>query len=233
MYVDEKYLNSNYDDAHVHLKKILKSINENTENAGYNGNELDYFMLLDTVQCINAFCDLNKINQIDTEGIESKNTNEIISLIYSFYQDIVIHSPNPFYSYFEQAKYSFEEEEYQTIQDSLNYLREDIHASKIFGKEHQERLLSKLEALQKELHKKMSTLEKALGQLLSIGTTIGAFGEKSKPMFDRVNETIKSVLRIQQKGDNVTLPENQLGCEAVIEAELIEDSSATISSVDV
>ena len=233
MYINKELLHSDYEDYQTHLKAIVKQALNKMEHL--NGIlKLDYYDALDTLKCINDFCELHNIKGLNINADTMPNNARILSILRAYYtNNIFNNSSNSFKHHFESKKYEFTEDEYTNIQDTINALRTEITASKIFGEDHQERLLSRLEELQKELHKKMNKLDKALGQLVSIGTSIGAFGEKSKPMFDIVNETIKTVLRIQQKGDKVALPENQLGCEAIIEAELIENSSSDTASADV
>lgn len=221
MYIRKELLHSDYENPQEHLKEMLKSALK-LMNSEKNNHRLDYYDSLDTLKCINDFCLVNDIEGIDFSGKHLDN-NTILNILNSYYTDHIFNnSSNSFIHHFNKSKYEFTEEEYQNIQETINQLRNDIQQSTVFGEEHQERLLKKLEELQQELHKKMNKLDKVQGQLLSIGATLGQFGEKTKPMFDRINETLRVVLRTEQKGDNIVLPENQLEHEDIIPVEVMD-----------
>ena len=59
------------------------------------------------------------------------------------------------------------------------------------------RLLNRLEELQRELHKKMSKLDKFWGFIMDAGPVLGKFGEDAKPFFERINELAEIIFRAQ------------------------------------
>ena len=77
--------------------------------------------------------------------------------------------------------YEFSEGDYKRIQDLINELRTKITESKIPEK-HRERLLKRLESLQKEFHKRMTNLDKFYGVLIETSTVVREFCEDAEPI---------------------------------------------------
>lgn len=211
MYISDELLHNSSENKKGHLKLMLKNAIDKMIEEDQN-NELDTNLSIETIACINAFIQLNKleVNLINYNVKDISFSRKFITILNSYYQSFIHDNIDLQFSLFEAKEYIFEEENYKTIQDTLNKLRDDLQKTKLFDEEHKQRLLDKLENLQKELHRKMSTLDKTLGQLVSIATALGTAGEKAKPMFDRINETIKSVLRVQNKKDKIIKDESEL-----------------------
>lgn len=89
--------------------------------------------------------------------------------------------------------YKFTDGDLARIQELINELRDMITGSDFFGEKHKERLLKRLEELQLELHKKMSSLDKFWGFIMDAGPALGKFGNDAKPFFDRINELAKII----------------------------------------
>ena len=73
-------------------------------------------------------------------------------------------------------------------------------------------LLKKLEALQLELHKKMSNFDRFWGFFVDSGIAFRKFWENAEPFRNDVKEIMKIVCRTQAKAENVKdiLPLNLL-----------------------
>ena len=84
--------------------------------------------------------------------------------------------------------YEFSDGDLKQIQELLNELRDQITASDLFEAKHKQRILEKLEALQRELHKRMSSLDKFWGLFAEAGILLGKFGKDAKPFFDLIRE---------------------------------------------
>lgn len=220
MYISTELLHNNSEDKKTHLKKMMKDAIDNMDKAS-KIDRLDKNIAIDTVSCINAFIKLNNLElELITYDVNKISyAIQIVNILNNYYQGFIHKNIDLHFSYFETKDYIFEEENYKTIQDTLNKLRDDLQTTKLFDEEHKQRLLEKLESLQKELHKKMSSLDKTLGQLVSIASALGTAGEKAKPMFDRINETIKSILRVQNKKDKLIKDENQINYEPISKIE--------------
>jgi len=89
------------------------------------------------------------------------------------------------------------------IQVLINELRNTIATSELFDANHRERLLNKLESLQKELHKKMSSLDKFWGLVGDAGIVLGKFGQDAKPFVDRITEIAQIIWRTQVNAEEL------------------------------
>lgn len=225
MYIDEKLLCSDFTNPDSHYKDMVRSA-LNDIGISYYDENTNKFDLIDTFKCLNDFAELHDIKKMNTAFIDFSNTYETIGHLEKYYEDFVLkNSSGHFSHHFTKTKYEFTENEHKDIHDTINNLRNDIQKSDIFGEEHQTRIVDKLDELQAELNRKMNKLDKALGQISSIGVTLGKFGKDAKPFFDRLNETFKIVHKAEERGDEVTPIDNQLGYESIVETELIEENS--------
>lgn len=108
--------------------------------------------------------------------------------------------------------YEFSDDDFKRVQKLLNTLRDLLTKSKDFEEEHRLRLLKKLEALQLELHKKMSNFDRFWGFFIDSGIAFRKFWENAEPFRNDVKEVMKIVCRTQAKAENVKniLPLNLL-----------------------
>jgi len=104
--------------------------------------------------------------------------------------------------------YRFSDGDLSRIQELLNELRDLISRSNDFDAKHKERLLLRLESLQKEMHKKMSSLDKFWGLVGDAGVVIGKFGKDAKPFVDRIREITQIIWSIQARAEE--LPGNTM-----------------------
>jgi hypothetical protein len=72
-----------------------------------------------------------------------------------------------------------------------------LNGSSLFEESHKQRLLKRLETLQRELHKKVSDLDKFWGLVGEAGVVLGKFGKDAKPIVDRIREIAGIVWRTQ------------------------------------
>lgn len=93
--------------------------------------------------------------------------------------------------------YRFSDGDLKRIQALINELRGLIRKSELFDAKHKERILTKLEKLQLELHKQMSSLDKFWGLIGEAGVVLGKFGRDAKPLVDRIREIAQIIWRTQ------------------------------------
>jgi len=107
--------------------------------------------------------------------------------------------------------YEFTQGDLDRIQALINETRDWLTASDIFTAEHKDRILKRLESLQRELHKKMSSLDKFWALMGDAGVALGKFGVDAKPLVDRIGEILKiagtSQSRAEQLPSNSPLPQ--------------------------
>jgi len=99
--------------------------------------------------------------------------------------------------------YEFTTGDLDRIQKLINELRDNINLSELFTAEHKQRLLTRLERIQTELHKKVSDLDRFWGLIGDAGVVIGKFGNDAKPIVDRIKEIADIVWRTQSRSEEL------------------------------
>lgn len=163
----------------------------------YNFNQLELKSeLAGNIQAIKAF--FNEIRVIFSKKFEERLA-----------EDTINDARNKYKQQFDIGfLYRFSDGDITRIQELLNELRDMISTSSDFVAKHKERLLTRLENLQKELHKKMSSLDKFWGLVGDAGVVIGKFGRDAKPMVDRIREITQIIWSIQARAEE--LPSNTM-----------------------
>ena len=112
--------------------------------------------------------------------------------------------------------YEFSQGDIERIQTLLNDLRSLVSAADKFKLDHQLRLLARLEALQRELHKKVSDLDRFWGLVGDAGVILAKLGNDAKPIVDRVREIADIVWNTQGRAEELpsTAKPPQIGYEA-------------------
>ena len=91
-------------------------------------------------------------------------------------------------------------------QSLINQIRELISITSSFEQEHKKRLLTRLEKLQAELHKKISDLDAFWGLIGDAGVVLGKFGKDAKPLVDLIAQLTAIVWATQSRTEG--LPSN-------------------------
>ena len=100
-------------------------------------------------------------------------------------------------NFFESVEeYEFNDQDFARVQDLINELRKLIGDSNLITPDHKRRLLRRLEAMQSEIHKKSSDIDRFWGFVAEAGIVTRKFGEDMKPISDRVTELGKIVIAV-------------------------------------
>lgn len=99
--------------------------------------------------------------------------------------------------------YEFTEGDLNRIQALLNELRDLVAKADDLEPDHKQRLLKRLEHLQRELHKKTSDLSRYYGLIGEAGVALGKFGTDAKPIVDRVKEILQIVWNTQARAEEL------------------------------
>jgi len=99
--------------------------------------------------------------------------------------------------------YEFSQGDLERVQQLINSLREMIAGLTQLEKDHQQRLLSRLEKLQSELHKKVSDLDRFWGLIGDAGVVLGKIGTDAKPIVDRIREIADIVWQTQSRAEEL------------------------------
>jgi len=223
MYIDSKYLTSEFENSYQHLNIMLKnSLKKIADDVRFS--KLDKYDLLHTYKTISDFCELYNIDTKDLKvtgsATESKN---IIEALNKFYSNFIISSNNMSENIFSKKLYSLTDIEYDTIQNKIDQLRNNLSKTTILDPKHKERVLKKLEELQKELHKKMGSFDKFLGGFISVAHTLGASSKEAKPFTDDVKDILDITLNVKSRGENLPESTSQLENNSLFQIEHTED----------
>ena len=99
--------------------------------------------------------------------------------------------------------YEFSQGDFEKIQSLINELRELITRASGLEKEHQRRLLGRLERLQSEMHKKVSDLDRFWGLIGDAGVALGKLGNDAKPIVDRIREIAEITWNTQSRAEEL------------------------------
>ena len=99
--------------------------------------------------------------------------------------------------------YEFSQGDLEKVQLLVNQLREKISATNQLEREHQQRLLRRLERLQAELHKRVSDLDRFWGLIGDAGVVLGKLGNDAKPIVDRIREIADIVWQTQSRAEEL------------------------------
>lgn len=164
---------------------ILCAFLENKKLASYDGIKVDRGV----IRILNGVA--AKLGTLASEAQsrinERVNKSEFQSL-FSLYTDV--------FAKVTAITYEFSETDYDRIQALINTIRDEIHKAPLISEEHRRRLLRKLEALQQELHRRISDLDRFFGFVALVGIEAGKFGENIKPLTDRVKELSEAVCNV-------------------------------------
>lgn len=106
--------------------------------------------------------------------------------------------------------YEFSDADYEKIQNLINELRVLIVKNETLSESHRARLLKRLEAMQSELHKKTSDIDRFWGFIGEAGVNAKKFGEDIKPITDRVRELGAIVVAVIFAKEGIPLPPESL-----------------------
>jgi hypothetical protein len=99
--------------------------------------------------------------------------------------------------------YEFSQGDLELMQMQTNRLRELIASSKQLDREHQQRLLHRLERLQSEMHKKVSDLDRFWGLIGDAGVVMGKLGKDAKPIVDTIRDITNIVWQTQSRAEEL------------------------------
>lgn len=99
--------------------------------------------------------------------------------------------------------YEFSKGDLERVQVLINQIRDLISQTNGLEKDHQRRLLSRLEKLQSEMHKKVSDLDRFWGLIGDAGVVLGKLGNDAKPIVDRIKEVAEIVWQTQSRAEEL------------------------------
>lgn len=118
--------------------------------------------------------------------LKQRNVSEHLKKSTDYYADV----------FAKVSMYEFSDDDLARLQVLINELRTLINENKLLSEDHKRRLLKRLEAMQSELHKKTSDIDRFWGFVGEVGIQAKKFGENLKPITERVQEIGHIVLAV-------------------------------------
>jgi len=184
------------------------SNNQEVSTRDYHNEIVDYYALLEAY-LINKGYKFEPLVLTDEISENITKINEFISIIKETFEktltsNSITQSRDRFNRLLGKSfSYEFTTGDLNRVQELINELRTNISSSEFFTAEHKQRLLSKLEKIQSELHKKVSDLDRFWGLIGDAGVVIGKFGKDAKPIVDRIKEIADIIWRTQSKAEEL------------------------------
>ncbi len=172
---------------------------------------MDLYVLLETFAKKHDLGNLGDINFDSSNGIANniaRMNNIAVNFISELRENQFVNEYKSKQSFYQSQlgvsfSYEFTEGDLEHIQNLINELRDILTNSDCFSANHKERVLKKLESLQGELHKKMSSLDKFWGLMGEAGVAMGKLGEDAKPFVDRVVGIVNAAWRVQANAEQL------------------------------
>lgn len=216
MLFDEAFLNKIKEEPIQGILSLCQVVRDNISLDSDGWGQPDYEVLLEAYALVQNLNDMGLISLPyylnELTGVISEDCPDIYRLVNqlqeSYEQNLSKQKFDRYKEYFrvnlnESFCYEFSQGDLDKIQSLLNELREHISKSGDFADDHKRRLLTRLEKLQSELHKKMSDLDKFWGLIGDAGVAIGKFGNDVKPIVDRIKEITEIVWRTQARAEEL------------------------------
>jgi len=206
---DDDFLNDLPKDRYEAARRMCKEFFRKFDGMPDPQKQADsaYYDFLGAYAAVEVFCETYGISTASPEITNNRAQNlarirDCFAALFVKAEDevtrkVLENARNHYTARFNQSfAYEFSDNDLRRIQDILNELRDLIRASKLIDDDHRGRLLKQLEALQRELHKRVSSLDRFLGFLAEAGMILGQFGKDAKPIMDRIRELVQIISQV-------------------------------------
>jgi hypothetical protein len=229
MYFDDEFLKSLPDDWTYAVEKIAEKFKDVFPKYDLSDDKY-YYIVQEAQLLLTVFCQKKlpkrRYNVPNLTGTRKANVQNVSKFIEKLFTDSQKHikqqvdakKQDHYKNVFEIAfgdvfHFEFTEGDLERIQQLINELRDLISKTKKLKQKHKQRLLSKLEKLQSEFHKKVTDLDRVWGFLIEASIVLGQAGENIKPMVDRIRELVSIVWPTQTRAYDLAsgLPFKLLG----------------------
>lgn len=199
------------------LRLIGMALSEMVEDEGWSDSE--YQVLLEAYALITEIWEIGLLDIeepfVHIKGEMGDDCSQIVQYLRSLEQTCTSQASKlrlqSFKSHFKTVLgagfvYEFSTGDLERVQELINQLRGLISATNDLEKDHQRRLLSRLERLQSEIHKKVSDLDRFWGLIGDAGVVLGKLGKlgkNAKPIVDRIREVADIVWQTQSRAEEL------------------------------
>jgi uncharacterized protein YoxC len=217
MLFSNELLSSLRDDPVQGVIEVCRIVTESLEEDPEGWSDADYKTLLEGYALLTEIIDAglllpNMILNVSVTGDRNSDCSGLYSLINALAAECISQTAKmKFASLKTHFKislgsafhYEFSQGDLTKVQELINEIRTLISAATALEKEHQQRLLRRVEKLQSEMHKKVSDLDRFWGLVGDAGVVLGKLGEDAKPIVDRVKEVAEIVWRTQARAEEL------------------------------
>ena len=198
------------------IREMVAIIRSSLQQDDREWDESDYLVLLEAYALISEIAD-SKLLQINSPPFEILgNRGEDCRNIYQYLLELedycvseasklkVESLRNHFKTILSSGfSYEFSQGDLDRVQVLINQVRDLISKATGLEKDHQRRLLARLEKLQMELHKKVSDLDRFWGLIGDAGVVLGKLGKDAKPIVDRIKEIADIIWQTQSRAEEL------------------------------
>lgn len=96
------------------------------------------------------------------------------------------------------------------VTDLIAKIRQEVTNAHWIDDKHRVRVLKSISRVESEILQPLSSYQRALGGLIDLGDTLGEFGSRSKPTFDRVGELIDSLKGAKKENAQISKDKDPL-----------------------
>ena len=216
MIFSEKFLESLRDDPLNGVIQMAHIVSSNLKHDDRQWYDSDYVVLLEAYALMTEIADSKLLdvrsppfeitgNMSDDCGKINQYLSALQEYCVSEASKLKVGSLRTHFKAFLSTGFSYEfsQGDLDRIQVLINQVRDLIAQSNGLEKDHQRRLLARLEKLQTELHKKVSDLDRFWGLIGDAGVVLGKLGHDAKPIVDRVKEIADIVWQTQSRAEEL------------------------------
>lgn len=162
-------------------------------------DKIEVFCLLQT------FCEKSgfKLNFPSFTSSNNVNESRINDFLDSNYPIVTKYKADAQYDLLFNSPIIADENTKQEIQAILRQLHEAIQQTEDVTPEHKDRLLDRVNSLQREFDKAISDWDLALGKIGRLGMTVKKVCEDAKPILDPINKLIGIIDRVTSEDDKL------------------------------
>lgn len=216
MFFSETFLEDLKADPLSGTIRFIKATRESFVADDEGWSEDDYQTLLEAYALISEIVELKLLDIEPPNFSISGNMNDDCSRTFLYLKELEEYCVSEssklklasLRSHFKAAlgsgfSYEFSQGDLERVQVLINQIRDLISRTTGLEKDHQRRLLSRLEKLQSEMHKKVSDLDRFWGLIGDAGVVLGKLGKDAKPIVDRIREVAGIVWQTQSRTEEL------------------------------
>lgn len=216
MIFDEDFLESLKNAPLDGTVRLVEIVRKNLSDDDHHWHDSDYLALLEAYALVIEIIDsqLLKItrpafNITGNKGEDCSEINQYLRVLENYciseasklrVESLRSHFKTVLGSGFS---YEFSQGDLEKLQTLINQVRDLISNAKGLERDHQRRLLARLEKLQTELHKKVSDLDRFWGLIGDAGVVLGKLGKDAQPLVQRVKEIADIVWQTQSRAEEL------------------------------